>query len=120
MSKTKLLLNVIEDIRRLGDSLQAIHQAMVESEGDKKTEVEVENIETRPEEITDNTVNSSEAVEENLPAATLEDVRAVLAKKSQEGKTALVRELIAQYGVTKLSEVDEKYYAELMKKAEEL
>jgi hypothetical protein len=48
----------------------------------------------------------------------LEDVRAVLAKLSQHGKTAEVKELLTKYGATKLSDVDEGNYKELLKDAE--
>ena len=48
----------------------------------------------------------------------LEDVRAVLAKLSQHGKTAEVKDLITQYGATKLSDVDEGKYKDLLKDAE--
>lgn len=48
----------------------------------------------------------------------LEDVRAVLAKLSQHGKTAEVKDLITKYGATKLSDVDEDKYKDLLKDAE--
>ena len=48
----------------------------------------------------------------------LEDVRAVLAKLSQHGKTAEVTDLITKYGATKLSDVDEGKYKDLLKDAE--
>lgn len=48
----------------------------------------------------------------------LEDVRAVLAKHSQHGKTAEVKDLLTKYGATKLSDVDEGNYKDLLKDAE--
>ncbi len=51
---------------------------------------------------------------------TLEQVRALLAEKSQDGFTAEIRELILKYGAEKLSLLDPKYYGDLMKDAEEL
>lgn len=48
----------------------------------------------------------------------LEDVRAVLAKLSQHGKTAEVKDLITKYGATKLSDVDEGKYKDLLKDVE--
>lgn len=48
----------------------------------------------------------------------LEDVRAVLAKLSQHGKTAEVKDLITKYGASKLSDVDEGKYKDLLKDAE--
>ena len=51
---------------------------------------------------------------------TLEDVRAVLGKKSQAGMTAEVRELIRKYGGTRLSDIDPAQYKALLKDAEAL
>ena len=51
---------------------------------------------------------------------TLEEVRAKLAEKSQVGLTAQVREIIQKYGGSKLSEVDPKHYADMLKDAEVL
>ena len=50
----------------------------------------------------------------------LEDVRAVLAKLSQHGKTAEVKELIVKFGGTKLSDVPKENYNHLLKEAEEI
>ena len=53
-------------------------------------------------------------------AITLEEVRAVLAEKSHDGYTAEVRDLLQKYGAEKLSGVDPKHYAALLKDAEVL
>ena len=45
----------------------------------------------------------------------LKDVRAVLAKFSQHGKTSKVKDLITKYGAMKLSDVDEDKYKDLLK-----
>lgn len=50
----------------------------------------------------------------------LEDVRAVLAKLSQYGKTVEVKALITKYGASRLSEIKESSYAELLKEAEDI
>lgn len=49
---------------------------------------------------------------------TLEQVRTVLAKLSQAGHTAKVRELIQAAGANKLSEVDPAKYGQLLGQAE--
>lgn len=48
----------------------------------------------------------------------LEQVRAVLAKLSQMGKTAEVKKLIVKYGAQKLSDVPESEYESLLHEAE--
>lgn len=54
---------------------------------------------------------------ESVKKVSLEDVRAVLAKLSQHGKTAEVKALIVKFGANKLSELDESKYAELLEEA---
>ncbi len=106
MSRTKLLLDVISDVRSLADSLQAVVDAMLENE---------------PVEVASQAASAEELIVENLeePAKIkLEDVRAVLADKSRMGHTAAVRDLLAKYGASKLSEIDPEKYPALLKDAE--
>jgi hypothetical protein len=49
---------------------------------------------------------------------TLEEVRSVLAKKSQSGHTAEVKALLSKYGVDKLSAIEPAQYGALLKEAE--
>ena len=50
----------------------------------------------------------------------LEKIRGVLADKSRNGHTAEVREIIKSFGADRLSSIDPKNYAEVLKKAEAL
>lgn len=97
MSKIKLLLDVVEDMRSLADSLQALADAM--TQGD-------------PPEAEPGQKAAPPPPKE--PAVTLEQVRAVLAEKSHAGKTEAVRELLQKYGAPKLSAVDPKEKAVVM------
>lgn len=110
VSKIKLLLDVVSDMRSLADSIQAICDAMGENEptdADKKSAPAKETEEKRP-------------AKSKVKEIKLEDVRAVLAEKSQAGMTAKVREIIQKYGATKLSEIEHKHYADILKDAEGL
>lgn len=98
MSKIKLLLDVVEDMRNLADSIQAVADAVSNSES--------------PQPDSAPPVSGKEI--------TLEEVRAVLAEKSHDGLTAEVRALLLKYGAPKLSGIDPKHYAALMKDAEVL
>lgn len=49
-----------------------------------------------------------------------EEVRAVLAKKSQDGKTREVKALLNKYGADKLTSVKPEDYEKILKKAEVL
>lgn len=50
----------------------------------------------------------------------IEDVRAVLAKLSSQGKTSEMKALLSQFGANKLSEVDPAKYAELLAEAQKI
>ena len=110
MSRMKLLLDVIEDIRSLADSLQAVAAALGQSD---------------PEDAAA-PAPAPAAPPPPAPAApppkaiTMEEVRAVLAERSHDGYTDQVRGLLQKYGAEKLSGVDPKHYAALMKDAEVL
>lgn len=108
MSRTKLLLDVISDVRSLADSLQAVADALLEND---------------PVEVASQAVSAEEPIVAKLEEAAkikLENVRAVLADKSRIGHTAAIRELLAQYGASRLSEIDPQKYPALLKDAEML
>ena len=104
MSRMKLLLDVVQELRSLADSIQTLCNALVEHE------------------YSDSVPDPAPAPAPAAPEkkVTLEEVRAVLAEKSHDGLTAEVRELLQKYGATKLSGVDPKHYAALLKDAEVL
>ena len=104
MSRMKLLLDVIEDMRSLADSLQAVATALCQSD---------------PEDAAAPAPAPAHA-DPPPKAITLEEVRAVLAERSHDGYTDQVRGLLQKYGAEKLSGVDPKHYAALLKDAEVL
>lgn len=108
MSKIKLLLDVVSDMRSLADSLQDVCDAMAESESTDADNKPTVTKEAEPK----------KTVKTKVKEVKLEDVRAVLAEKSQAGMTARVREIIHKYGAAKLSEIEPKYYADILKDAE--
>ena len=57
----------------------------------------------------------AEAQQEN--PATLEGIRALMAQKTQEGKSKEIRELLQKYGAAKLSAVKPEDYPALMQEA---
>ena len=94
MEKIQLMQNLINDMKALTNTLEKITQ-LENSKDDNYKE--------------DNK-------EEKL--LTLEEVRATLAQKSKEGFTDKVKDLINYYGCCKLSEIDSKYYAEILERVE--
>ena len=59
------------------------------------------------------------AAKEEAPPLTLEEVRAELSKLSRAGKTSVVKQLLAGFGVSKLSDVNPRDYWLLMAQAQE-
>lgn len=106
MSKIKLLLDVVTDLRSLADSLQAVADAMA---GNEPVDT------SQPESPTQVPIQKPEE-----KSVTLEQVRAVLAEKSHDGFTAEVRALLEKYGASKLSQIDPSKYADLLVEAEAL
>jgi hypothetical protein len=106
MSKVNLLLDVVNDLKKLAGSLQTLAETLDTkvSAGEAKTETPAQVAETKPAE----------------KRITLEQVRAVLAEKSHDGFTAEIRALLEKYGADKLSKINPLNYAALLADAEEL
>ncbi len=107
MSRIKLLLDVVSDMRSLADSIQAVCDAMA---SDGPMEVPAEEPQQKPQ--------KSKA--EKAPEITLEKVRGVLADKSRSGHTAEIRAIIQKYGADRLSDIDPKDYPAVLADAEVL
>lgn len=90
------LLKVAEDIRTLADSIQAAYAVPDDASTEKATEVKPK------QEIT------------------LEKVRGILAEKSRSGHTAEVRAILRKFGADRLSDIEPKDYAAVLKDAEVL
>jgi len=99
----QLLLKVVEDMRNLSDSVQAVCNTVVEGLSEEQPKA----IEAKP-------------AEPEEPAIPLEKVRSVLAEKSQAGFTAEVRSIIQKYGANRLSEIDPKDFKAVLSDAEGL
>ncbi len=106
MSKIKLLLDVVSDLRSLADSVQAVADAMA---GNDPAEA------AQPE-----TPTPAPEPKPEVKPVTLEQVRATLAEKSQDGFTAEVRGLLEKHGAAKLSQINPSEYSILLTEAEAL
>ena len=128
MSRIKLLLDVIGDLRSLADSLQAVADAVADSgaaEAEMTTTEEPEETGKagRAGKTTKNTAKKEAKAAKQGPEEkplTLEEVRAVLAEKSRSGHTEEVRALLNKHGADKLSEIDPAEYPVLLAEAEVL
>mgnify|MGYP001546103932 FL=1 len=116
MSKMKLLLDVVSDLRSLADSLQAVADAVAQGGQEQPDQTTEEKPTQKPEKK-----NVAKQVEKAEPKPlTLEQVRAALAEKSRAGHTAEIKALLIKHGADKLSDIDPAEYPALLAEAEVL
>ena len=116
MSKMKLLLDVVSDLRSLADSLQAVADAVAQNGQEQPDQTTEERPAQEPEK---KTAAKKEEKAEPKPL-TLERVRAALAEKSRAGHTSEVKALLIKHGADKLSDIDPAEYPALLAEAEVL
>ena len=110
MGKVKLLLDVIEDIRSLADSLEAVADAMTHSD---PPAAEPEAPKAAPTPVNEDPTPAVKAMGK-------EELRAFLGQKSLAGHRDTIQALIRKYGGQKFSDIDPKHYPALQKDAEGL
>lgn len=98
MNKTKIIQEIIVHLKGITDSLEALTEAS-------------ETHQTEPE------VKAEEKVaEEKKPKKpTLEEVREAMAEKSKAGHREEVKAILLKYDAKKLTSLDEKHYADVLK-----
>ena len=102
--------NLLMDAARLMHSLADVLAAIADTYADVKLVADAEVIEA---------AEPSKALPEKK-VVSLEQVRGVLAQKTQLGFTKDVKTLLTKYGPSKLSDVALEHYEALMRDAEEL
>jgi len=113
MSKIKLALDVVTDLRNLAGSIETLVFALESNQTESAASVEKEQPKKNKE-----PKKPAQPSKATLP--TLEDVRAKLAALSQDGKQVQVKELITGFGAKKLSDIPVEKYPELLVEAEKL
>lgn len=120
MSHVKLMLDVIDGVCTVAESLQGLAgslKILVEAFGSDEqlkiaAPVEKADVKTKPK------AAPKEESKEKLP--TLTEVRGILAEKSRSGKTAQVKELLIKHGADKLSDIKPEEYQSLLADVEGL
>ena len=129
MSKIKLALDVVSDLKSLAESIETLVQAMEANETVPANEVKAEptkkksKAKTKVEESEINKPEVEEAPVEEVPEEkqpTLEEVRAAMADKSRDGHREAVKAIITKYGANNLSSLDPMHYAAALKEVGEL
>ena len=110
----QMLLKVVEDLRNLADSVQAVCAFVTDSlqEAPKAQEI--------VEEKKQKALPEKKQKPASDPEISLEKVRGVMAEKSRAGFTAEVRDIIKKHGADRLSEIDPKEFPAILAEAEEL
>lgn len=98
MHSNELIIEIVNNLRQLAKSIEDLIGVMNADNEDKKSDVEQVKVEP----------------------ITLEQVRAVLAEKSQSGKQPEVKALILKFGANKLTDINPSCYEELLKEAKVL
>ena len=112
MSRIKLFLDVVSDLRSLADSLQAVADAVAQGGQEQPTQ--------KPEKKTAAKQVEPPVEKPETKPLTLEQVRAALAEKSRAGHTSEVKALLIKHGADKLSDIDPPEYPALLAEAEVL
>lgn len=123
MSKIKMLLDVVEDVRAVADSLIPVIENFKKLAESLQTVADaMASTETKVEKVTvvSDTAKALTQKTETADTPSLESIRAVLANKSRQGHTAEIRSLLQKYGASKLSDIDPSRYEELLAEVEVL
>lgn len=112
-------MTVIEAINDTAKALTNLSKALTTAEAQQKEVSVVEDkVTTKPKEAE---INASDvSTEANKAPVTIEQIRAVMAEKSQAGLTAQVKELLETFGAAKLSAVNPEDYEALLEAAKEI
>jgi len=116
MSKIKLALEVVEDLKSLAASIETLVNAMETNEkastneSADETSKKKSKVKAKPEEI----------IEPEVKQPTLEEVRVAMADKSRDGHRDAVKAIITKYGANNLSSLDSKYYSAALKEVGEI
>lgn len=114
------LMKIAEGFSIVAEAIMVITKDI--DNGDKEEKAVA--VKKQPESAKAKNAKSSEVdsgpAKDNAQKISIEDIRSVLAEKSQDGKSREVKALLSQYGVAKLSAVEEKDYPELLQKAKVL
>ena len=127
MSKIKLALDVVSDLRSLAGSIETMVHAMEGNEATMETNEPTAEKNEPAKEPKKKSKQATKAKAKEAPIEapkekqpTLEEVRAVMADKSRDGHREAVKAIITKYGANNLSSLDPKHYAAALKEAGEL
>lgn len=111
------LRNIGNNICLIADCIHKEDEPAVENKPKKKTR-KAAKAKDEPTEVSELYEAEPIPEEESKKPITFEQVRATLAKKSREGYTAAIKNIIESFGAEKLSDIRPEHYAEVLEQAE--
>ncbi len=121
MSKTKLALDVVQDLRSLADSLEALASAAmgeVPAQTEKPAQTAEKPVSTKPTTQTaEPSATPTTTPEKHL---TLVELRAFVAERSTPENRPKIKALLTKHSVNKLTELPEDQYETLKREVEAL
>ena len=125
MTHLSLINELAQDFAKLSQTLTAIaalpESALMQQTAENSVEKNLEQEKTPAKQAkAESAVSGTESPVENKPVVTIEQVRAVMAEKSQAGLTGQVKQLLQSFGAVKLSGVNPEDYGRLMEAAKAL
>lgn len=110
MNKTKIIQDIIVNLISISNDLEALVETLNASIVPEVAPEKTETVEKEP--------SKDEAPKPKQP--TLEEVREAMAEKNREGHREEVKAIIVNYGANKLTALDPKCYAEVLKEVGEI
>lgn len=118
MSRIKLALEVVENMRNLASSIEYLVHAMERNELAIAPNEKVQPIKAEGKPESPEVTVTEAAPKETIP--TLEEVRALMAAKNREGHREAVKTILNKYGAQKLTALDPSYYKQVMQEVGDL
>lgn len=117
MSRTKLALDVVQDLRTLADSLEALANAAVGIEPPDTSQPDTSQPDP-PEQPAQHTGKAE--TKPDLPKLTLVELRAFVAERSTPDNRPKIKAILGKFGVAKLTELPEEHYDAMKREVEAL
>ncbi len=115
------LLKMADGFAMVAESIRAMAALqMQENEAADKKKKEKTDTEKSGKSAKEETADAKSTTDSGKKEVTVEDIRAVLAQKSQDGKSKEIKELLGRFGAVKLSAVKPEDFPVLLQEAQVL
>lgn len=117
MNKTKIIQDIVINLKGITDSLQTLSQVLNESQ-DKSVGTEDTSTKSKTETKGETKDEVKKALKFKQP--TIEEVRAAMAEKNRQGHREEIKAILLKYDCKKLTSLDEKHYTNVLKEVGEI